>query len=62
MSEGGSDRKIHIRLSEQTHRQLRIRCAELDVTIQDYVSRVIEDSLEGTTKKGRARQTTRKKP
>jgi predicted HicB family RNase H-like nuclease len=62
MIEGGSERKIHIRLREDTHRQLRIRCAELDVSIQDYVAGVIEDSLEVTSKKSKARQKTRSRP
>lgn len=62
MTEGESERKIHIRLSEDTHRQLRIRCAELDITIQGYVAGLIEDSLVVTAKKSKARRKTRSRP
>ena len=59
MTEGKSDRKIHVRLSEGSHRQLRIRCAEIDVTIQVYVAGVIEDLLGVIAKKSKARRKTR---
>ncbi len=62
MTEGESERKIHIRSSEDTHRQLRIRCAELDMTIQVYVTGLIEDSLGVTAKKSKARRKTRSRP
>ena len=38
-------RKIHIRLVPDLHRRLRIRCAELDVTIQDFVVDLLEREL-----------------
>lgn len=38
-------RKIHIRLLPDLHRRLRIRCAELDVTIQDFVVGLLEREL-----------------
>ena len=38
-------RKIHIRLLPDLHRRLRIRCAELDVTIQDFVVDLLEREL-----------------
>ena len=40
-------RKIHIRLLPDLHRRLRIRCAELDVTIQDFVVGLLERELGG---------------
>jgi hypothetical protein len=36
MPEQNAERKIHIRMEEDLHRRLRIRCAELDTTIQDF--------------------------
>lgn len=44
MSQAG-ERKIHIRVAGELHRLLRIRCADLDVTIQDYVVRLLEQNL-----------------
>ena len=45
MVERPAERKIHIRLTQDMHRRLRIRCAELDVTIQDYVVRTLDQAL-----------------
>jgi predicted HicB family RNase H-like nuclease len=42
-----SGRQIHIRLSEELHRRLRISAAEEDVTIQQWVGRLIEQALDG---------------
>ena len=39
------DRMIHIRLSEEVHKQLRIRVAELDTTMQDFVADVVAKGL-----------------
>jgi hypothetical protein len=36
---------IHIRLSPKTHQRLKIRVAELDTTMQRYVSRTVRRSL-----------------
>jgi plasmid stability protein len=47
MVERGAERKIHIRLTQDMHKRLRIRCAELDVTIQDYVVRMLDQALTG---------------
>ncbi len=44
-SQPGNKRMIHIWLTEETHRKLRIRAAELDVTIQEFVQSVIEKEL-----------------
>ena len=45
MAEREAERKIHIRMTQDMHRRLRIRCAELDVTIQDYVVRTLDQAL-----------------
>lgn len=39
------EKKIHVRLSRELHRQLQIRCAELGLTIQNYVVRLLEGEL-----------------
>jgi hypothetical protein len=41
------EKKIHVRLGGDLHRRLRIRCAELELTIQDYVVRLLEGELRG---------------
>ena len=40
------DRLIHVRLSPDTHRLLRLRVADLDTNIQDWVAGLIEEALE----------------
>ena len=45
MPEQNSERKIHIRVEESLHRRLRIRCAELDTTIQDFVVKLLDREL-----------------
>ena len=42
-----SGRKVHITLPEKTHQLLRIKCAIEDVTIQEFVALLIEDSVAG---------------
>jgi len=64
MVERDAERKIHIRLTQDMHRQLRIRCAELDVTIQDYVVRMLDQALAseaGHEDKARARTKERRR-
>ena len=39
-------RMIHIRLSAEVHKRLRIRVAEEDTTIQEWVAHVIESGLD----------------
>ncbi len=39
-------RKIHIRLTPQLHQRLRVRCAERDMTIQDFVVELLERELD----------------
>ena len=38
-------RMVHTRLSKELHRKLRIRAAENDMTIQDWVTLAIENEL-----------------
>lgn len=38
-------RLIHIRLKPETHKRLRVRAAEDDVSIQDWVEALIETGL-----------------
>jgi hypothetical protein len=45
MPERNAERKIHIRMGEDLHKRLRIRCAELDTTIQDYVVELLDLEL-----------------
>lgn len=35
-------RMVHVRLSEELHKQLRIRAAESDMTLQDWVTIAIQ--------------------
>ena len=37
---------IHIRLSDDVHKRLRVRAAELDTSIQDWVSKLITKVLD----------------
>jgi hypothetical protein len=46
MVERSAERKIHLRLTQDMHRRLRLRCAGLDVTIQDYVVRMFGRELD----------------
>ena len=39
-------RMIHVRLPEDVHKKLRIRAAEMDVTIQEWVFEAIQRELE----------------
>jgi plasmid stability protein len=45
MPERNAERKIHIRMGEDLHKRLRIRCAELDTTLQDYVVELLAREL-----------------
>ncbi len=44
-ADDGDDRMIHVRLSLETHRLLRIRVADLDTSIQDWVAALIQETL-----------------
>lgn len=41
----GQARKIHIALSEEVHKRLRVKCALHDVTIQNFVSDLLKNSV-----------------
>jgi len=58
MPEQSTERKIHIRVEEGLHRRLRIRCAELDTTIQDFVVKLLDRELvdDGGANRNRPRQ------
>ena len=43
-------RMIHVRITDDLHKRLRIKAAELDTTIQDWVGELIARELE---KKGK---------
>jgi predicted HicB family RNase H-like nuclease len=45
-----SFRLVHIRLPVETHRRLRIRAAELDTTIQEWVAGTIAKELARKTR------------
>jgi plasmid stability protein len=47
MPDQNAGRKIHIRMDEDLHRRLRIRCAELDTTIQEFVVELLDRELSG---------------
>jgi predicted DNA binding CopG/RHH family protein len=38
-------RKVHIMLSDDLHRDVRIRCAYEDISIQDYVASLIANDM-----------------
>ena len=39
-------RMIHVRISEDLHKRLRIRAAENEVTMQDWVAMAIKNELD----------------
>lgn len=41
-------RMIHVRIPEELHKRLRIRAAEKDTTIQDWVAALIRNELDRT--------------
>ena len=43
---------IHIRLSEKLHQKLRIQVANENLTIQDWVEKLIEDNVKARRGKG----------
>ncbi len=40
------ERKIHVALPDDVHQKLRVKCAFEDVTIQEYVARLIKADVE----------------
>jgi predicted HicB family RNase H-like nuclease len=45
-SKQAKERMIHVRLPEATHKKVRVRAAETDQTIQDWVFQAIKRELE----------------
>lgn len=43
-------RMVHVRLSEELHKQLRISAAESDATLQDWVAMAIKNELDRRAK------------
>jgi len=39
-------RMVHVRLTEELHKKLRIRAAESDMTLQDWVAIAIKNELD----------------
>lgn len=39
-------RMVHVRLSEDLHKRLRVRAAESDTTLQDWVATAIKNELD----------------
>ena len=39
-------RMVHVRLTEDVHKKLRIRAAETDMTLQDWVAIAIRNELD----------------
>ena len=39
-------RMVHVRLTEDVHKKLRIRAAETDMTLQDWVATAIKNELD----------------
>ena len=39
-------RMVHVRLTEEMHKRLRIRAAENDTTLQDWVATAIKNELD----------------
>jgi DNA-binding NtrC family response regulator len=39
------ERQLHVRISKETFMKLKVRCAYQDISIQDYIAKLIEDSF-----------------
>jgi len=50
-------RMVHVRLPEETHKKVRIRAAEADQTIQDWVLQAIQRELKISASKSTADKT-----
>ena len=51
-SREGKNRMIHVRLPEGVHKKVRIRAAEMDMTIQDWVLKVMQRELAQQDRQG----------
>ena len=40
------ERMVHVRLTEELHKRLRIRAAENDTTLQDWVATAIKNEID----------------
>jgi len=40
------ERMVHVRLPEELHKRLRVKAAEEDTTLQDWVTLAIENELD----------------
>lgn len=47
-------KQIHIKLSEETHKQLKINAVLEGISIQDLVSRIIEEHIATEDKKNKS--------
>jgi predicted HicB family RNase H-like nuclease len=45
------NRMVHVRLTDETHKRLRIRAAEMEMTLQDWAAMAIENELDRHDKK-----------
>jgi len=46
---------VHVRLSEDLHKRLRVKVAEEDTTLQDWVAMVIETELNRHNQEGKTK-------
>ena len=53
-SKQAKERMIHVRLPEAMHKAVRVRAAEADETIQEWVAKAIKNELERPRKRGKA--------
>jgi len=52
------ERKIHVALPEEVHQRLRVKCALEDVTIQQYVARLLSESVKDIEITNRSKRIT----
>ena len=48
-------RMVHVRLTTELHKRLRIRAAESDVTLQDWIAMAIKNELDRKEQEGAKR-------
>ena len=53
-------RMVHVRLSDELHKRLRIRAAEDDTTLQDWVTSAIQNELDRQSKERNERLSERR--
>ena len=47
------ERMVHVRLSEDLHKRLRVKVAEEDTTLQDWVATAVRRELDRHDQKGK---------